>query len=63
MENKPILEVVMEAAYAAKMDEATTRKLAVLVLPEVQDFTPDEIRCLSESTTLRGKAPDGDAHP
>lgn len=59
MNGKTILEVVMEAAYDAKMDIATMRKLEALVLPEVQTFTPDEIRRLHESTKLRGTSPIG----
>jgi putative transcriptional regulator len=52
MDGKTIMEVVKEAAYDAKVDEDTMRKLEALVLPEVQDFTPDEIRHLRESTKL-----------
>jgi putative transcriptional regulator len=52
MDGKTIMEVVMEAAYDAKVDPVTMRKLEDLVLPEVQAFTPDEIRRLRESTRL-----------
>ena len=46
MDGKTIMEVVMEAAYDANMDEVTVSKLATLALPDVQTFTPDEIRRL-----------------
>jgi DNA-binding transcriptional regulator YiaG len=53
MDGKTIMEVVMEAAYEANMDEVTIGELAALALPEVQTFTPDEIKRLRESTKLR----------
>jgi putative transcriptional regulator len=52
MDGKTIMEVVMEAAYDAKMDEVTMCKLEALLLPELQAFAPDEIRRLRESTKL-----------
>jgi putative transcriptional regulator len=52
MDGKTIMEVVMEAVYDVNMDEVTLSELAALALPEVQTFTPDEIRRLRESTRL-----------
>ena len=46
MDGKTIIEVVMEAAYEAQVDEVTMRELEALILPEVQIFTPDEIKRL-----------------
>ena len=56
MDGKTIMEVVMEAAYDAKLDDATMRKLESLALPEIQTFTPDEIKRLRESAKLRSNA-------
>jgi DNA-binding transcriptional regulator YiaG len=56
MDGKTIMEVVMEAAYDAKLDDATMHKLEALALPEVQTFTPDEIKRLRESVKLRSDA-------
>lgn len=52
MDGKTIMEVVLEAAYDAKMDKVTLRKLEALALPEIREFSPDEIRRLRESTKL-----------
>ncbi len=46
----------MEAAYDAKLDDATMCELEALALPEVQAFTPDEIKRLRESAKLRSNA-------
>ena len=40
MDDKTILEVVMEAAYGAKMDEATIHKLEALVIARGSDIHP-----------------------
>ena len=52
MDGKTIMEVVLEAAYDAKMDKVTLRKLEALALPEVREISPDEIRRLRESAKL-----------
>jgi putative transcriptional regulator len=52
MDGKTIMEVVLDAACDADVDEITMRKLVDLALPEVQVFTPDEIRHLRESAKL-----------
>jgi len=52
MDGKTIMEVALEAAYDAEMGETSLRQLEALVPPEVQDFTPDEIKSLRESTKL-----------
>jgi len=52
MDDKTIIEVVMEAACDAKVDKVTMRQLEALALPEVHAFTPDEIRRLRESAKV-----------
>ena len=49
MDGKTIMEAVMEAAYDAKMDKITMRKLELLALPEIKTLTPEQIRTLRES--------------
>ena len=52
MDGKTIMEIVMEAAYDAKMDKITMRKLEALALPEIKAMTASEIRTLRESAKL-----------
>jgi hypothetical protein len=51
MDSKTIMEVVMEAACDAKVDEVTMSTLESLVSPEVQTFTP-ETQILPQQWTI-----------
>jgi putative transcriptional regulator len=52
MDDKTIMEVVLEAANDAKVDKVTMDKIESLALPEVREFTPAEIRQLREDSNL-----------
>lgn len=52
MNDKTIMEVVLEAARDAKVDKVTMDKLEALALPEIQNMTPLQIRQLREKSKL-----------
>jgi putative transcriptional regulator len=52
MDNKTIMEVVLEAANDAKADKITMDKLEALALPEIRELTPAQIRSLRDESKL-----------
>lgn len=52
MNNKTIMEVVLEAANDAKVDKITMDKLEALALPEIISMTPAQIRSLRDKSKL-----------
>ena len=52
MDNKTIIEVVLEAANDAGADKVTMNKLESLAFPEVQELSPVQIRRLREESNL-----------
>lgn len=52
MDNKTIMEVILEAANDAKVDKITMKRLEALALPEVRELTPAQIRQLREESNL-----------
>ncbi|HVC36328.1 MAG TPA: helix-turn-helix domain-containing protein [Candidatus Dormibacteraeota bacterium] len=52
MDNKTIMEVILEAANDADADKVTMKKLESLAFPEVQELTPAQIKRLREESNL-----------
>lgn len=52
MNDKTIMEVILEAAEDAKVDKVTMNKIENLALPEVQVLTAPQIRALRKETNL-----------
>ena len=57
MDGKTVMEVVMEAASDAKMDEATMSKLGSLVLPEVMTVSRQHSYAVEEYHKIEEENP------
>lgn len=52
MNDKTIMEVILEAADDTKIDKVTMSAIEDLALPEVRDLTAPQIRALREQANL-----------